>query len=350
MNLKKVYQEVELLLNQLNFNSLWSGFHKFSFALYNEKEACLNHKIFPKPDSFYGNTAIQYNQEIIAIWNLELDRIEDMDILVANLVHEMFHCFQMENQEDRYPDDIELLFCPITSEYCSLRYQDSKLLIKSYEHPDIEILQNIAYARKKMMDYDQQAALNEFKAETIEGTAEYVSSKALKTLSPSKYLKQMEGYSKKLISLDLQLEPRRRSYYSGVFLYSLLENLSINFKVFFGESIFNNVMQLIKPKFITIKNYNSISKQIENRDKEYSKEYTLIHDLIDNGEFIEFPSRIIGYDPMNMLRKNNYIFCSSYVNLSNGKEERTFFQNILLKVCRRNNKTQVEGYYLKVIE
>ncbi|MCM1196771.1 MAG: hypothetical protein NC310_06870, partial [Roseburia sp.] len=316
MNLEKIYKEVELLLNQLDFNALWSGFHKFSFALYNEKETCLKHKIFPTPDSFYGNKAIWYNQEIIAIWNLELDRIEDIDILAVSLVHEMFHCFQMENQEDRYPDDIELLFSPITSEYCSLRYQDSKLLIRSYEHPNIGILQNIVYVRKKMIDSSPLASSNEFKAETIEGTAEYVSSKALKTLSSFKYLRRMEFYSKKLTSLDFQLDPRRRSYYSGVFLYTLFDKLSIDYKMFSGVSIFHNVMQFIKPRFIKIKNYRSIYKQIENREKEYSKEYMLMQDLIENGKYIEFPSRIIGYDPMNMLRKNDYIFCGSYVNLS----------------------------------
>ena len=226
MDLEKIYKEVDLLLNRFDFNSLWPGFHKFRFALYNEKEACLNYEIFPKPDSFYGNTAIQYNQEIIAIWNLELDAIEAMDILTANLVHEMFHCFQMENNEMRYPDDIELLFSHRTTEYCSLRFQDSKLLIKSYKHPKKEILQSIAYVRKKMIEYNSQAASNEFKAETIEGTAEYVSSKALKELSKKKYLKQMEDYARKLMSLPLQLEPRRRSYYSGVFRYTLLENLA----------------------------------------------------------------------------------------------------------------------------
>ncbi|MDE6241430.1 MAG: hypothetical protein K2M08_03285 [Anaeroplasmataceae bacterium] len=350
MDLEKVYQEVDYLLDQLDFNALWNGFHKFPFALYNEKEACLNHKVFPKPDFFYGNTAIQYNQEIIAIWNLELDEIDDMDILAANLVHEMFHCFQMENQEDRYPDDIELLFSPITEKYCSLRYKDSKLLVKSYEHPNIEILQNIFYVRKKMIDYDPQSSLNEVKAETIEGTAEYVSSKALKALSLSKYLKQMEVYSKKLISLELQLDPRRRSYYSGVFLYSLLESLSIDFKVFYGVSIFHNVMTNIKPKYINIKNYRSIYKQIENHEKECSKEYALIKDLIENGEYIEFPSRIVGYDPMNMFVKNNFIFCSSYVSLSNGKEERKFYQHILLKVFRTNAQTKVKGYYLRKVK
>lgn len=345
MNLEKVYQEVESLLDKLNFNALWSGFHRFPFALYNKKEACLNHKVFPKPDFFYGNTAILYNHEIIAIWNLELDEIDDMDILAANLVHEMFHCFQMENHEERYPDDINLLFCPITSEYCSLRYQDSKLLKKSYENPSIEILQKIIYIRKKMMDYDHQAILNEFKAETIEGTAEYVSSKALKALSLSKYIEKMEVYSKRLTSLDLQVDPRRRSYYSGVFLCSLLENLSIDFEVFSKKPIFNNIMQLIKPKFINRNIYKSLYKQIEKKE---SKEYSIMQNMIDNGAYIEFPSYIVGYDPMNMFAKNNFILCSSYVSLSNGKEERKFYQPILLKICRIVDKIKVEGYYIKI--
>ena len=350
MDLEQMYSEIESVLDILDFNALWCGFHRFSFALYNEKEACLNHKVFPKPDSFYGNTSIQYNQEIIAIWNIELDNIEDIHILAANLVHEMFHCFQMENKESRYPDDIELLFSPKTEEYCGLRYQDSKLLVKSYGNPNIEILQIILYIRKKMMDYAPLSVLHEFKAETIEGCAEYVSMKSLKAISNTKYLKKMEDYSTMLSSLPLQLNPRRRSYYSGVFLYTLLENLSIDFKVFYGVSIFHNIFKQIHPKCIEIKKYKSFSKCIENQEKFFSKEYELIQKLIENGDFIKFPSCISGYDPMNMLQKGNFIFCSSYVSLTNQNEERVFFQPILLKVYRKNEKIQVEGYYLYSIK
>ena len=72
MDLLQSYNAVNAILNTIDFNALFEGFHKYRFALYTSKEIIIDGKIIPYQDGFRGNTSISYEGEYIAIWNLTL--------------------------------------------------------------------------------------------------------------------------------------------------------------------------------------------------------------------------------------------------------------------------------------
>ena len=138
--LLKVYADVNNILNKIDFNELFTGFHKYKFALYNRAEIAIDGYIIPYQEEFKSNTSIFYKGEYIAIWNMELDNVEDIEILAYCLVHEMFHCYQEDNNEKRYPNDMELLNYPDDIDNYLGKYNENLYLSDAYELHDIKQL------------------------------------------------------------------------------------------------------------------------------------------------------------------------------------------------------------------
>ena len=82
--LQTAYYEVANRLERIDFPSIWPGFSSGSFALYQEKLACVSGQLVPRPPEFRGNTAILWQGSPLAIWNLEqemdLDQLASMPI------------------------------------------------------------------------------------------------------------------------------------------------------------------------------------------------------------------------------------------------------------------------------
>ena len=68
--LQTAYYEVANRLERIDFPSIWPGFSSGSFALYQEKLACVSGQLVPRPPEFRGNTAILWQGSPLAIWNL----------------------------------------------------------------------------------------------------------------------------------------------------------------------------------------------------------------------------------------------------------------------------------------
>ena len=108
MELLTLYHAVAEQLDRLDFAALYPGYHRYPFALYDEEQVCLEGQLFPWDDRFLGNTSIEYEGRRIAIWSVALDPQPPV-ALAANMAHEMFHCFQFDEGERRFPDDLRLL-------------------------------------------------------------------------------------------------------------------------------------------------------------------------------------------------------------------------------------------------
>ena len=136
-----IYYEVSIRLDLLDFSKLWKDFHRYSFALYNSTSVWLNDKVIPWDNRFLGNTAILLDGEYIAIWNVEddlsLNKNLDMDILCANLVHEMFHAFQQEMGETRFPNDLKTLTYTDDIGNFILKLQENSILAEIFETIDL---------------------------------------------------------------------------------------------------------------------------------------------------------------------------------------------------------------------
>lgn len=89
------------------------------------------------------NTATEYENKMIAIWNIQMVPVNDMDILASCIIHEMFHCFQIENNESRFPNDLKLFMYPNSIENYALKYQENQILIQVLTKKDILIKQKL---------------------------------------------------------------------------------------------------------------------------------------------------------------------------------------------------------------
>ena len=92
-----LHRTVEALLAGLDFGGLWPGFHPFPFALRVGGLVCLDSRLHQADGRFLGNTAIPYRGGFLALWSLDDEAAPpDPARLAADLVHEMFHAFQLE--------------------------------------------------------------------------------------------------------------------------------------------------------------------------------------------------------------------------------------------------------------
>lgn len=97
--MRTLYREVAGQLEQVELHRLWPGFRPYPFALYMEETVWLAERTLPRGEAFRGNTAISFQGSPLAIWQIETGTEPDPVELAADLVHEMFHAFQMEQRE-----------------------------------------------------------------------------------------------------------------------------------------------------------------------------------------------------------------------------------------------------------
>lgn len=345
MNLLKMYDSVNLILDRIDFNFLFKGFYKYRFALYSSKEIIIDGKSIPYQERFRGNTSILYEGEYIAIWNMEIDPIDDSEKLAYCLIHEMFHCHQNTNNETRYPSDLELLNYPDDIENFINKFNENRYLADAYERHDIGLLRKFAYIREIRYQAYPSMVHQELKAETLEGMAEYIGLKALEHINVEKYRAIVNDYLGKLREeSNLLFDIRRISYFTGAIFFLCLERFgfsvdnvfdseqtayeqnSIDFtdvtaEIFFYDSIRSNYEQLVKEKAFKIKEH------------------------VEHAKYIESNAFICGYDPMNMFRVGDMIYCSHFVCLNENGKIKTINSAVALKLAESSNQTVV-GYYL----
>lgn len=345
MDLLQSYNAVNVILNTIDFNALFEGFHKYRFALYSSKEIIIDGKIIPYQDEFRGNTSISYEGEYIAIWNMEFDPIDDPEQLAYCLIHEMFHCHQHTNKETRYPSDFELLNYPDDVENFVNKYNENRYLANAYEQHDIELLRKFAYIREIRYKMYPSMVRQELKAETLEGMAEYIGLKALERINTEKYRAIVNDYLGKLkAESNLLFDVRRISYFTGTIYFLCLEQfgLSVN-NVFDSEKTAyeqnridtTGVTAELHPYSFILNNYNQLRQEKKARVEEHIK----------HSKYIESDAFICGYDPMNMFRIDDVVFCSYFVCLNENGEVKTINSAVALILAEGSNQSIV-GYYL----
>ncbi|VEU80031.1 hypothetical protein [Haploplasma axanthum] len=335
MKLEIIYKNINEKLEKLNFEEIWPNFKKYKFAIYSSKEVCINGEIIPYNESFIGNTAIKYQDELIAIWNYEMDPVYDIDILTASLVHEMFHCFQMENGEARYPNDLEILMYPNELSNYQAKLNENKVLVDSLNgNKKLDLFVSIRNYRYKLIGTN---IINEYKTETIEGTAEYVFLVALKQLSNDKYLERVLIYKENIINMNLIFDIRRISYYVGALYYLLLDQNGIDFKSFSFKSK-RTVYELIKRNEVESYDNLVIDSELKVIFNELVLKRKMKVNVFKKLEKTDLNTKyqIKGYDPMNMFMYNEYIFCSHFILIGNEKENIYINQPVMLEIEKEN--------------
>lgn len=261
----KLYNEVQTIINKINFEDIWNGFLKFKFALYDDSKVYFLDSTIPIDNRFLGNTAIDYNGEIVAIWEIHNPLEEDAELLASNLVHEMFHAFQKSKKESRFPNDLIMLNYPETLVNSKTKHIENQLLVKAYLTENTaerkELLKKFMSVRKYRSDLIGDIINQEFLTETIEGMAEYAGCIALKQISTEKYNKRIHEYIDNLMAVDDSFfNHRRMLYFSGTIFCLLMASINIDFWHEIGKtntSLFRLVSNSVKAEEPRLDNDNS---------------------------------------------------------------------------------------------
>ena len=344
MDLLQTYHKVNSILDGVNFNTLFEGFHKYRFALYSSKEIILDGQVLPPRDDFRGNTAKEYEGEYIAIWNMEFDSVEDEERLAYLLVHEMFHCHQHTNNESRFPSDLDLLDYPEDVDNFTKKYNENRYLADAYEQQDTELFRNFVSIRKERYEKYPSMVCQEWKAETLEGMAEYIGLKALNQINEEKYTAVVDSYMDKLREESkLLFDVRRISYYTGAVYFLCLERMGMPVRNDFGSELTAFEQNPVDSRGLEVKvsSYDFISGEFAKLTEEKERK---IRDYIKCAKYTECNAFICGYDPMNMFRQGDLIYCKHFVCLNENGEVKMFRSAVVLKLAEGSN-SKVTGYY-----
>ena len=344
MDLLTVYNEVNKVLDALDFNALYTGFHKYRFAIYNSKEICLDGIVIPYDKSFMGNTSKLYNGEYIAIWNIELDTIDDTDTLAYNLVHEMFHCHQNTNHESRFPSDLSLLNYPNDIDNYSKKHNENVYLTSAYEHCDVEQFKKFVMIRNQRLDTYPDKVRHELKTETIEGLAAFVGLKALNIISREKFASQVQSYIDALnAESTLLFDIRRISYFTGAIFFLCLNIFGYGIKNDFNSSITAYEQNPISTDgvIVSISTYDFI---VQKYSELAEKKEAIVAEHIARSQYVECDAFIFGYDPMNMFRIRNLVYCDHFIFLNENDQISHICDATVLELAD-NSDYAVKGYY-----
>lgn len=330
--MNRLYREINDKISTLNFAELYPGFSKAKFALYDKDSVIFEDKIIPYDEKFMGNTAIEYNGEVIAIWNLDY-MIKDIDIFTSKIVHEMFHVFQSHQKETRFPNEMKGIFYNYDLENIIWKVKETRLLIDAYNNSSCEKLNQFLSSRKmRLLKYPVEVNY-ESGIETVEGMAKYIEIKCLEQLNENKMKNDIVSLIDYISNPVNYLTIRRVSYDIGALLMITLQkmNLPIRYKIK-DESL--NVDEWYKHEQ---KNVESIINEMKVNDEELTERQTSSQN--DVKEFLNQKySKVIidgirGFDPMNTVRFKEYLI----------------FKNIVLYE-KNNENIKVEGMTLGLFD
>lgn len=318
--MRQLYKKIQNLLRLVSFEDICAGFRRCGFAIYNDSQVWLADRVISWDRRFTGNTAIAFEGDYIAIYEVMDPQETDAEILAADLVHEMFHAYQRRNGENRYPDDFRLLAYPQNMGNYRLKYAENQLLADAYEECGERRAGLLASFRamreqrgKLLGEYLEQELL----AEHIEGRAEYAGCRALQSISPHKFKERMKRYLSFLRTMEQSFfDIRRQAYITGA-IYGLA----------FGSCGEEEPLE------------------IEFRRYQQAKESQIKAFLDQKPVGKKGKYRICGYDPMNMIRCGAQVLCTHFVMLKSG-EDVLFVDGPVLLEVKGDDGRETEEYWV----
>ena len=216
-NLEELYNQVKEAVATLDFEQIWEEFKPLKFALYDDQKCYFNGEYIEKTADFCANTAIEFQGETIAIWNV----VEELkpSILASKIVHEMFHAFQMVQGWDCWARELEALYkYQYNAENLSIKLNENKLLLellKEFNESKYHELMRLRKYRSEKFPYEFSY---ETKVEAIEGSATYVEWQALKQLDMDSADSFVEKMEKVMTQPEYFFPIRISSYNTGALL------------------------------------------------------------------------------------------------------------------------------------
>ena len=324
----KTMKELDKLTNAVDFNLLWDGFSKTKYALYDEKDFCLDGKIGVTDERFMGNTAIKIDNEYVAIWDMRTisDNYKN-ESLTSVIIHEMFHCFQASYGEKRHGNEILGIEYPIEKENIALRSLERQYLYDAVYEENISkklrLVSKYFGIRNKREKLIGNAINYEKGIESFEGTAVFVEFQALNQLTPEKgrleLLKEYLG-SFKEVNID-NLAIRQSSYNQGMVLCMIADDLLPNWKqkyqksdLYLSDFIMNELKIKIEASEEILSLYNEVDACLEVWEKRRDKIFSDFENQPDK-KVVNTGLQITGFDPMNIVKRDKEIMHQSFLRV-----------------------------------
>lgn len=280
---------------------------------------------------FSGNTAIMLNGEQVAIWNVGEEKQPPTDEkLFSGIVHEMFHGYQHNRNDDRWANELLLVTYPFTEDNVGMRIREHELLVQAVFASDEDLEQHfvdfvsVRYWRTKHIGEHMNYELAQ---ESMEGTATYVQLQALheQTALPLEYLAAKLGRT--LAGEPVELSSLRHSFYpAGLYLCLLLDRLVGKWKVEYEQS--NQYL------------YDFLISKVPTQPQEaaipvgsQAKRWVAYHDCKVKEQFSEFyhqegyqvvlvgDLKLTGFDPMNVVVKGSELLHTNIIKFTFGGKE-----------------------------
>lgn len=318
-------------LNLIDFDKLYPGFKPFDFALYDDKYIYFNNKTIPWNESFIGNTSINYDGKSIAIWNLKY-KPDDLDIFTSKIVHEMFHAYQHEEGEVRFPNEFEGLNYDYNSDNLNLKMSEAKYLIMAFNDKSEKSFNIFLSIRKKRLEAFPLNLKYESLAEVSEGTARFIELMVLKQLDNKKYTIELEQLIKSLLEIQNYFPIRKACYNIGALILLTCKELGVELNYLIKDSSQSYLEVLVlnatKPSEI-IKIDDRSEIYIDNYFNKYKAK---IKKLFESKYQTIEADQLIGLDPMNTVKVDGLYYCTHFVRVLINKKEVNIFGESVIKV------------------
>jgi hypothetical protein len=342
MNLETTYTEVLKRLKKINFSSLYPSFKQYDFALYNRRNVYINGKTIDKTQEFLANTAIQYNGDYIAIWNLQDDM--DLDVLSSKIVHEMFHAHQMNQNDQRFPNDLDALYIyDYNLENLSIKYEEHKLIISLLSDFSFNRYQKLlSFRKKRALDFPKETDY-EMKVEEIEGTANYVELEVLKRLSYQKFEQKYKQMINRIMDIHSFIPIRIISYDIGALLLKIVfenvKDIDLSFDLLpFSSKLIEN----IQPYKHEVNLEESIQEVLT--EYEYETKTTIEKALVQNDVVAEGTFDLMGVNIYNAKYLKPYIISTFFVMYSDNGEKVIKQGNFVIELHENHKIKRIYKY------
>ncbi|WP_373742566.1 hypothetical protein, partial [Jeotgalibaca porci] len=166
-----------------------------------------------------------------------------------------------------------------------------------------------------------------------EGAAEFVGMRALRQLAPDKFEERLQSYLAAITDLSAEmLAVRRQAYYTGTLLLLALPPVELNQT----ELIYKQLTKEIEPLPFSVRHEEKITQIL----KEETEQRKAIMTHFTEKEHIT--GKITGYDPMNMVRWQDFIYCKHFVKVG-----ATFLSGPLVLEMQIDSLNDVQAVYRK---
>lgn len=306
--MRDFYNRISKRLDDIDFEAVYPGFHRFPFALYDDKTVWLSDREIEQK-GFFGNTAIEFEGKYMAIWNVQEDiNTVDIDIFTSNIVHEMFHAFQKEqNMNGEAPNDMKLLMYPEDTVNYIVKQQENVLIADAFDaspekRADLyhAVISSRELRKKQIGEFMDQELL----IEKWEGVAESCKMLALKQLSQEKYEKILKDYLDIVRRGDLLLDIRKNAYYTGTLMRLL------------GDEVAGKESSVNRKIAETLENKKALIEKFMSGERTRT----------------EAPGMICGYDPMNQIRLGDKLLAKHFLIIQVGEKQETLVGETLVEM------------------